>query len=45
MGWKSLYLPKEEGGLGLCRVKDWNDASIMKNIWNLFYSKDSIWVA
>ena len=45
VGWKSLCLPKEEGGLGLRRVKDWHVASIMKHIWNLFYRKDSIWVA
>ena len=45
VGWKTLCLPKEEGGLGLRRIKDWNDASIMKHIWNLFYRKDSIWVA
>ena len=31
-GLKSLCLPKEEGGLGLRRVKDWNDAAIMKHI-------------
>ena len=37
--------PKDEGGLGLRRVKDWNDATIMKHIWNLFYRKDFIWVA
>ena len=42
VGWKSLCLPREEGGLGLHRVKDWNDATIMKHIWNLFYRKDSI---
>ena len=35
--WESLCLPKEEGGLGLRRVKDWNDATIMKHIWNLFF--------
>ena len=45
VGWKELCLPKEEGGIGLPRVKDWNDAAIMKHIWNLFYRKDSIWVA
>ena len=45
VGWKSLCLPKEEGGLGLRRIKDLNDATIMKHIWNLFYRKDSIWVA
>ena len=45
VGWKALCLPKVEGGIGLRRVKDWNDAAIMKHIWNLFYRKDSIWVA
>ena len=45
VGWKSLCLPKEEGGLGLRRVKDSNDATKMKHIWNLFYRNDSIWVA
>ena len=26
MGWKALCLPKEEGDIGMRRVKDWNDA-------------------
>ena len=43
--WEYVCLPKEEGGLGLRRVKDSNDASVMKHIWNLFYRKDSLWVA
>ena len=43
--WESVCLPKEEGGLGLRRVKDLNDANVMKHIWNLFYRKDSLWVA
>ena len=45
VSWKSVCLPKEEGGLGLRPVKDSNDASVMKHIWNLFYRKDSLWVA
>ena len=43
--WESVCLPKEEGGLGLRRVKDLNDSNVMKHIWNLFYKKDSLWVA
>ena len=43
--WESVCLPKKEGGLGLRRVKDSNDASVMKHIWNFFYRKDSLWVA
>ena len=45
VSWKSICIPREEGGLGLRRVKHWNDAAVMKHIWNLFYRKDSIWVA
>ena len=43
--WESMCLQKEEGGLGLRRVKDLNDANVMKHIWNLFYRKGSLWVA
>ena len=43
--WESVCIPKDEGGLGLRRVKDLNDANLMKPIWNLFYRKDSLWVA
>ena len=43
--WEYVCLPKEEGGLGLRRVKDSNDATVMKHIWNMFYRKDSLWVA
>ena len=43
--WESVCLPKEEGGLGLRRIKDSNDSNVMKHIWNLFYRKDSLWVA
>ena len=38
--WESVCLPKEEGGMGLRRVKDSNDASVMKHIWNLLYRND-----
>ena len=43
--WEYVCLPKEEGGLGLRHVKDSNDASVMKHIWNMFYRKESLWVA
>ena len=43
--WEFVCLPKEEGGLGLHHVKDSNDTNVMKYIWNLFYRKDSLWVA
>ena len=45
MKWEFVCLPKEEGGLGLRRVKDLNDSNVMKYVWNLVYKKDSLWVA
>ena len=43
--WESVCLPKEEGGLALRCIKDLNDSNVMKHVWNLFYKKDSLWVA
>ena len=31
--------------MGLRRIKDLNDTNVMKHIWNLFFRKDSLWVA
>lgn len=33
--WLDVCLPKEEGGLGLKQVSQWNKAVIMKLIWLL----------
>ncbi|KAB1205646.1 hypothetical protein CJ030_MR7G017818 [Morella rubra] len=44
VAWKDVCLPKEEGGLGLCDVANWNRASMLKHIWNLFRdTNQSIW--
>ena len=40
-----MCYPKKEGGLGLKRVEDWNEATAMKHIWNLFTQAGSLWVA
>ncbi len=45
MSWEHVCLPKQEGGLGLKRVEDWNKAVAMKHIWNLFTQAGSLWVA
>jgi hypothetical protein len=41
----SLCFPKREGGLGLKKIEEWNHASIMRHIWNIFTKAGSIWVA
>jgi len=35
-------VPKEEGGLGLRRIEDWNIAAILKFIWNLYTKAGSL---
>jgi hypothetical protein len=45
VAWKSVCVPKCEGGWGLKRIEDWNKAAIMKHMWNLFAQAGSIWVA
>ena len=45
VSWEQVCFPKQEGGLGLKRVEDWNRAAVMKHIWNLFTQAGSPWVA
>jgi hypothetical protein len=45
VSWEQVCFPKQEGGLGLKRVEDWNRAAVMKHIWNLFTQAGSLWVA
>jgi hypothetical protein len=45
VSWEQVCLPKQEGGLGLKRVEDWNRAAVVKHIWNLFIQAGSLWVA
>jgi hypothetical protein len=42
--WKDVCVPKNEGGLGLRRLDDWNLATILRPIWALFASLGFIWV-
>lgn len=42
--WSDLCYPKEEGGLGLKRLKIWNRAATLRHIWHLLTKRTSIWV-
>ncbi|XP_071714752.1 uncharacterized protein [Rutidosis leptorrhynchoides] len=42
--WDIVCLPKEEGGLGIKRLKFWNIALMTSHFWRLMTSKQSLWV-
>ena len=44
VAWSSVCRPKCEGGLGLRLLSNWNEALLIKNLWNIAASKDSLWV-
>jgi len=43
VSWSDICLPKEEGGLGICSLRENNIASMLKHIWILFLDKESLW--
>lgn len=45
VAWKTVTLPKNEGGLGLRDIGRWNKTLYLKLIWRLFTAKDSLWAA
>lgn len=45
VNWEDVCSPKEEEGLGLKKISDWNKALGAKLIWNLFCRAGSVWIA
>ncbi|KAG7568298.1 Reverse transcriptase domain [Arabidopsis thaliana x Arabidopsis arenosa] len=45
VAWKDVCRPKEEGGLGIRRLEDFQVVFQLKLIWNLFANAGSLWVA
>jgi len=45
VAWDVVYLPREEGGLGLKRVHDWNKAAITSHLWNIASNSYTIWAS
>lgn len=43
--WSDMCFPQAKGGLGIKNLHIWNVAWILKNMWLLFSSADSLWVA
>ncbi|VFQ88803.1 unnamed protein product [Cuscuta campestris] len=44
VAWSDICKPKEEGGLGLRNSYTWNQAFLIKNLWNIACAKDTLWV-
>jgi hypothetical protein len=40
-----FFFPKKEGGLGLKRLKVWNQTSMLRHIFSIFARSGSLWVA
>ncbi|KAH1243657.1 putative ribonuclease H protein [Glycine max] len=43
VSWKSICLPKEEGGLGIKDINQFNLALLGKWLWNLMQNKGELW--
>ncbi|PKI56922.1 hypothetical protein CRG98_022695 [Punica granatum] len=43
--WDKVFLPKDEGGLGVKDFYTWNLSCNMKLIWLLFQKAGSLWIA
>lgn len=43
VAWADVCYPKEEGGLGIKRIKEWNKAATLKHLWNLLSRRQSVW--
>ncbi|XP_011016272.1 PREDICTED: uncharacterized protein LOC105119785, partial [Populus euphratica] len=44
VAWRTVCLPKVEGGLGLFDIKACNNSYLAKHIWNIHLKADSIWI-
>ena len=43
LSWKSVCMPKNQGGLGLKPLNEWNEVLLVKHLWILGTKKVSIW--
>ncbi|XP_071688225.1 uncharacterized protein [Rutidosis leptorrhynchoides] len=43
VAWKIVCTPKNQGGLGLKHLREWNDVLLTKQLWKLIEQKDSLW--
>ncbi|KAK1299002.1 hypothetical protein QJS10_CPB14g01038 [Acorus calamus] len=43
VNWRTVYLPKVEGGLGLKRIGEWSKAALGARFWEVAVGSQSIW--
>ncbi|XP_071699071.1 uncharacterized protein [Rutidosis leptorrhynchoides] len=43
VAWKQVCYPKDQGGLGLRPLKEWNAISLVKEVWRILAKKESLW--
>ena len=43
VNWDSICKPKDEGGLNLRNTRDWNQACLVQQLWDLLQNKCSLW--
>ncbi|XP_071715263.1 uncharacterized protein [Rutidosis leptorrhynchoides] len=41
--WKVVCTPKDQGGLGIKPLGDWNDVLLVKQLWKIIIKKESLW--
>ncbi|GKC06817.1 hypothetical protein Tco_0998427 [Tanacetum coccineum] len=44
VSWEAVCLPKDEGGLGVRRLDNFNKALMVSHVWKLLSFKESLWV-
>ncbi|XP_071740163.1 uncharacterized protein [Rutidosis leptorrhynchoides] len=43
VAWKDICVPKDQGGLGVKPLREWNETLLVKNLWRVFAHKDTLW--
>ncbi|GJZ45128.1 pentatricopeptide repeat-containing protein [Tanacetum coccineum] len=44
IAWKVVYRPKDQGGLGIKPLREWNEVLLMTHIWKIIEQKQNLWV-
>ena len=44
VSWEKVCRPKQEGGLGIRNLQQWNLAAVGKIAWHISFKKDSLWI-